>query len=604
MPEADIKLDTGMLKRLFAEESVWTTKPSIKVQVTNFKVIPNEAGKRLRLLISDGSFTTHAVIRPEGVEKAESSGLAKSSVITIDAYDIERMGQANKHVVIISDLTVLHTTVGKLGGNLTGIDDYFKSHPEEDLYVSTEAESTPTPEVAAPAAPAATSTTGPQRFAAPQGNKPANLYAIDQLSPYQNTWTIKGRLSYKGDMRTWSNQRGEGKLFNVNFLDETDEIRATAFNENADKFYNLLQEGKVYYVSKARIQPAKPQFSHLKHPYELQMDRDTVIEECQDADGIPKLQYDFVKLSKVQSLEADSIIDVVGVIKEVNPAFQITSKAGKSYDRRDITLVDDSQFAVSVGLWNKYAKEFDIPEGTVVAIKGCKVSDFNGKTLSLTPGASVSANPDTPEAYTIKGWYDAQGRNEQFQSLKSEMTSKKSSLADRKTILEAQNEEIGAGDKPAYFSTKATVNFVKTDNFSYPACLTEGCNRKVTEQGDGTWRCEKCDMNHAVPNYRYILTLSVMDTTGQMWLTLFDTEATTALGVNANEMHRLKEDDPDKFSQTMSQLQMNEYDFRVRAREDNYNGTTRMRYNAVGINKVDYTAEAEFLSQKLLKLST
>nr|1YNX_A Chain A, Replication factor-A protein 1 [Saccharomyces cerevisiae] len=108
------------------------------------------------------------------------------------------------------------------------------------------------------------------------------IFAIEQLSPYQNVWTIKARVSYKGEIKTWHNQRGDGKLFNVNFLDTSGEIRATAFNDFATKFNEILQEGKVYYVSKAKLQPAKPQFTNLTHPYELNLDRDTVIEECFD----------------------------------------------------------------------------------------------------------------------------------------------------------------------------------------------------------------------------------------------------------------------------------------------------------------------------------
>jgi replication factor A1 len=61
-----------------------------------------------------------------------------------------------------------------------------------------------------------------------------------------------------------------------------------------------------------------------------------------------------------------------------------------------------------------------------------------------------------------------------------------------KTIGQVKDDNIGTSDKTEYFSTRATINFVKHETFSYPACPTEGCNKKVVEEGDG-WRCEKCD---------------------------------------------------------------------------------------------------------------
>lgn len=614
-----VELDSGMLKNVFSDERYWSGKTAVTVQVINIKPIPNETGKRLRLLLSDGVYSAHAVVRPECVEFCESNGLKKTGIICLLNYDLERMGASNKHVFIISELEIRQHESPKIGASLNPIDEYFKLHPEEDRYSgSNSSESTPVPQESARTSvpveetpkpdlkPAATVSTAKPTSTATTSNakKSLNIYAIDQLSPYQNVWTIKARVSFKGDIKTWSNQRGEGRLFNVQFLDETDEIRATAFNEQADKFYNLLQEGKVYYVSKARINSANSRFSSLKHPYELALDRDTIIEECLDTDGVPKLNYDFVKLNKIQNLASDSIIDVVGVLKEVHPHRLIKSKSGKEYDRRDVTLVDDSQFAISIGLWNKMAVDFSIPEGTVVAIKGCKVTDFNGKTLSLTPSSSLLPNPDTPEAYTIKGWYDAQGKNEDFQSLKSEVSFKKTSIADRKTIEQVQSlSETGLeDDKPQYHTIKASINYIKPDNFSYPACLTEGCNRKVIEQQDNTWRCEKCDINHPAPKHRYILTVSVLDRTGQLWLTLFDDQASQLLETSANDLFKYKQDDSKLFGVTLTKVQMHEFDFRIRGRQDNYNGTARMRYSAVGINKVDFKSENDYLINKFEKL--
>jgi replication factor A1 len=107
-----------------------------------------------------------------------------------------------------------------------------------------------------------------------------HIYPIEALSPYAHKWTIRARCTYKGDMKTWHNAKGEGKLFSVNLLDDTGEIRATAFNDVAEKLYNVFQKDTVYYVSApCKVTLAKKQFSNLPNDYELQFERDTEVEK-------------------------------------------------------------------------------------------------------------------------------------------------------------------------------------------------------------------------------------------------------------------------------------------------------------------------------------
>lgn len=113
--------------------------------------------------------------------------------------------------------------------------------------------------------------------AAPSSNLP--IYPIEALSPYQNKWTIKARVTSKSEMKHWSNQKGDGKLFSCHLLDESAEIKATAFNDQADRWYNIMKEGHVYFVSKAKVGIARKQFSTLSNEYEISFERDTMIQE-------------------------------------------------------------------------------------------------------------------------------------------------------------------------------------------------------------------------------------------------------------------------------------------------------------------------------------
>lgn len=155
-----------------------------------------------------------------------------------------------------------------------------------------------------------------------------NIYPIESLSPYQNKWTIKARVTLKSEIKHYHNQRGEGKLFTVHFLDQSGEIRATGFNERVDDLYDQLEEGAVYYVSKCRVNIAKKQFSTIQNEYELMFERDTEIERCNDAteESVPQVKFDFVPLGKIADVEKDQTIDVIAVLKEIHDVSEITSK--------------------------------------------------------------------------------------------------------------------------------------------------------------------------------------------------------------------------------------------------------------------------------------
>lgn len=74
-------------------------------------------------------------------------------------------------------------------------------------------------------------------------------------------------------------------------------------------------------------------------------------------------------------------------------------------------------------------------------------------------------------------------------------------------FMDVKAKNLGNGEKPDYFMCKAIVNIVKNTNAFYKSCPTPECNKKVLDQENGTFRCEKC--NADFPNFKYRLILSV-----------------------------------------------------------------------------------------------
>lgn len=138
---------------------------------------------------------------------------------------------------------------------------------------------------------------------------------------------------------------------------------------------------------------------------------------------------------------------------------------------------------------------------------------FSGRSLSMFSSSTMSINPDIEECFALRGWFDSIGAEQNFQSHSHSSSSAMSSFggafnrAEVRNLAEVKEAQLGMSDKVEYFSTRATVMHIKSDNIAYPACPSEGCNKKVVQNGDG-WRCEKCDRSYDKPEFRLVFSIS------------------------------------------------------------------------------------------------
>jgi replication factor A1 len=123
-------------------------------------------------------------------------------------------------------------------------------------------------------------------------------------------------------------------------------------------------------------------------------------------------------------------------------------------------------------------------------------------------GSTVSINPDIPQAFVLRGWYDSTGADQNFQSHSSAATfggggGAPFNRTDVMTLDDVKSAKLGESDNDT-FSARATIMHIKADSIAYPACpgrAGQKCGKKVVEGSEG-WRCEKCEMSHEAPEYR------------------------------------------------------------------------------------------------------
>lgn len=103
------------------------------------------------------------------------------------------------------------------------------------------------------------------------------------LNTFAREWTIKAKVIKKYPMKYWKNERGEGNLFSVDLMDREDtQIQATMYKESADKWFEILQEGKIYTMSGGIVKMANKRYTTIPHDHQLTFNADSDIQEVHE----------------------------------------------------------------------------------------------------------------------------------------------------------------------------------------------------------------------------------------------------------------------------------------------------------------------------------
>jgi replication factor A1 len=159
-------------------------------------------------------------------------------------------------------------------------------------------------------------------------------------------------------------------------------------------------------------------------------------------------------------------------------------------------------------------------------------------------------------------------------------------------------ENLGATEKGDWVSIRGTVTFIKKERGAdsppwYFACVTDGCQKKVTEEGSA-FRCEVHGPAPTKQN-RYILSATIADHTGHHWVTFFNDEAQQLLGKDADEMGALRDHNPSAYLSVFDAALFKQGLFRVRFSRDEYQGETRVRATVNKFYPLDFKREANAL---------
>ena len=234
------------------------------------------------------------------------------------------------------------------------------------------------------------------------GSLSMSYFPIRELSTYRSKWTIRARVTHCSPLRSFKQKAGgDGKVFSVDLLDaEGGEIRASFFNSAVDKFYDSVEVGKCFVLSRGHAKIANRQYNTCKHHYELVFDTEALVEEVADDGLIGAVGMDITELQILQTKRLPCTVDICGIIASFDPVHAFTSKGGKEFVKRVLVIADYSGASMDVTLWGDMATKEDAEfEGRqVIAMKGVFVKEWQGGIFgSLSDGGKLLLQPSIPE---------------------------------------------------------------------------------------------------------------------------------------------------------------------------------------------------------------
>lgn len=336
---------------------------------------------------------------------------------------------------------------------------------------------------------------------------------IANLTPYDNDWRIRGRVTKKTPKRTFTGRDGQpGCVFNIHILDENnDRIQGVFFTEAANEFHDKLHLGKIYNFRGGDIKKVRnPRYNTTGNDLEIYFNQSSRIQEVVDSEVIPQFFYKFVPLSQIESTDENESVDILALVHRVGDLEDITLRSGESRKKKSVFLIDNSGVVCVLTLWGEQAVSINPKVNEIIGFAELKVRDFRGKQLSFSYGSKVIED-NLRDLPLYRKLMSERNRGVTVTKNISENSFQKYVCKKiRQVNREAQailNDNYESKETKLYFNVYGQISFVK-EKISYPSCHNDNCKKKVIKNFSEQFECARCNQTYDEPKRKERVRLS------------------------------------------------------------------------------------------------
>ena len=460
---------------------------------------------------------------------------------------------------------------------------------------------------------------------------------LKQLNTLTTNYKLLVKITSKGEIKPFRN--GNGKLFSFTIMDESgSKMQAIGFDKIVDKFKDSIVENNIYEITGGYIRTADKRFDPPGSDYKLILNDTSVISE-KNVDNILKEKFSdpdnkFFTLREVKEANINSIVNVICIVGDKGESTYKETKNGSMLIRKTIVL-DQSNEKMELTLWRNFT-QLKIDNGDLLVCQKVRVNDFGGKNLTSTTESKIFLNPkisDFPdiakEIQALKLFSeqnelskgiiepnekDIANNNNNSTNHKSKNEYNKSNDEYNKNKNTFENNNKNYNDKIVYmdsildemdryittdfdhrfpfYKIRATITHLgHTEKNFYAGCPNRECNRKVSFS-NGDWICQYCRQSFKTPKYYYSLNIRVKDCSSEYWVDIFGKPAELIMNMSADDYRNiLVNRDDEKLNQISDSVEYKEYYFLLKVRLNKFNDTTKKKFTANKIEKINKKEE-------------